>query len=366
MRGGLFSFLGGSRSDEAGISVPAMDGVLKPNMALEHSDLVATLPGIDDLAVSDGAVAASAGNVLYLVAHEGEGHNKPASLAVFDGNIGFVAALEEGRYVVGVLGEGLKVGAPGDFRHLDLPSNLVACMTAGAVLPDGRLAVCVGSSRNPASEWKRDLMERGRTGQVCIVDLETGEHQIAADGLAFPYGVVVETHDRLLVAESWRHRIVGLNLLGNGRVDPVLEDLPAYPARLAAALDGGFWLTLFAPRRQLFEFVLREDDFRRDMMASIPPEEWVGPSLNASGRYDHPLQQGSVRQMGVVKPWAPSSSYGLVVKCNARMHPVRSWHSRADGRMHGVTGICETNQGGFAAVKGAGTLVRLDSRREEI
>ena len=40
--------------------------------------------------------------------------------------------------------------------------------------------------------------------------------------------------------------------------------------------------------------------------------------------------------MGVLKPWAPSRSYGLVIKLNDDFEPTLSLHSRADGSSHGT------------------------------
>lgn len=362
---GLASWIGNvfSRGD-AGISVPAMDGVLKPNMALDGAEHVFQLPGIDDLAFLEGTVVASAGSALYEVPAK-PGRKKARLVASFENEIGFVTALEDGSLAVGILGQGVQIGHPGKFRHIDLAPEISAGMTAAAVLPDGRLAICIGSRGSAAADWKRDLMEHGQSGQVLLLDLKSGEQQLVADRLAYPYGIALHPDGRLIVSESWRHRIIALDIRGGEPPQILLEDLPAYSSRVTPALDGGFWLALFAPRRQLFEFVLREDGFRQDMMANVPPEEWVGPSLAASSRYDHPLQQGSVRQMGVLKPWAPSSSYGLIVKCDASMRPVESWHSRADGRMHGITAVCETGNAVFAAAKGPGILLSLSSHASE-
>ena len=350
-----------SRGD-AGISVPAMDGVLKPNMALDGAEQVSRLPEIDDLAFVEGSIVASAGNALHVVPAN-SGRKKAGFVASFESEIGFVTALGDGGLAVGVLGQGVQTGVPGGFRKIGLAPDVAGCMTAAAALPDGRLAICIGSRSNSAADWKRDLMEHGQSGQVLLLDVRSGKQQLVADGLAYPYGIAVQTDGRLIVSESWRHRVIALDTRGSRPPEVLLDDLPAYPARLTPASDGGFWLALFAPRRQLFEFVLREDGFRQDMMANVPLGEWVGPSLAAWSRYDHPLQQGSVRQMGLLKPWAPSSSYGLVVKCDSAMRPVKSWHSRADGRMHGVTAVCEAGGNVFAAAKGPGILLSLSSPR---
>ena len=48
--------------------------------------------------------------------------------------------------------------------------------------------------------------------------------------------------------------------------------------------------------------------------------------------------------MGIHKPWAPSRSYGLVVRLDAAMRPVASFHSRANGHRHGVTSAIEVGR----------------------
>ena len=97
-----------------------------------------------------------------------------------------------------------------------------------------------------------------------------------------------------------------------------------------------------------------------EMMATIPPEAWIGPDFADSGNEEQPLQAGSVRQMGIMKPWAPSRSYGLVVRLDANMVPAASYHSRADGKVHGIASVVEFEGSLYAASRGAGALVRVD------
>ncbi len=341
------------RGEDAGISVPPMDGALKPNNRLEEAERLLSLPDIDNLA-ADGATAyCSSGNGLYRLRPGGDGL-RADRIAEFSAPVTCVAAAG-GRLAVGVAGEGtmLSDGAGGWQRVNPVPA-LARCMVAAAFAPTGELLVCVGSRQLPATEWKRDLMQHGRSGCVLAIDAH-GKAAVRWEGLAYPYGICAAADGRMLVSESWRHSIGALD---DGH--PVLlDDLPAYPARIASAADGGLWLALFAPRRQLFEMVLREHDYRREMLASIPPADWIGPELNSDGGADQPLQAGSIRQMGIIKPWAPSRSYGLVVKCDAACRPVASWHSRADGTMHGVTSVVECGGDVLATARGAGTLLRL-------
>ena len=97
----------------------------------------------------------------------------------------------------------------------------------------------------------------------------------------------------------------------------MLDHLPVYPSRLSPASAGGFWLTAFAARTQLVEFVLRENAYRRRMMAEIDPEYWIAPKLKSGQSFLEPMQGAHIKTMGVVKPWAPPRSYGLVIRLDA-------------------------------------------------
>ncbi|MGV1793700.1 hypothetical protein [Rhizobium sp. A37_96] len=246
----------------------------------------------------------------------------------------------------------------GDYRQLDLQRQCTACITAGLFDCENALLLAVGSCQHPMSDWKRDLMSHGATGQVIRHDLSTGKTDVVQGGLAFPYGLARSPGGGVAATESWRHRVAAIGPGATPRT--LLGELPAYPARLAAASDGGYWLALFAPRRQLTELVLSEDDYRMEMMATISPEAWIGPDFTDGCDEEQPLQSGSVRQMGVMKPWAPSRAYGMVARLNSRMEPVAGYHSRADGKIHGIASVAEFEGSLYAASRGAGTLVRLD------
>jgi len=135
--------------------------------------------------------------------------------------------------------------------------------------------------------------------------------------------------------------------------------LPGYPARLTRARAGGYWLAVFAPRNQLIEFVLRETGFKNEMMAQVDPKYWIAPALSSGRDFFEPMQQGGVRQMGILKPWAPARSYGLVVRLNASFEPQYSLHSRVGGMHHGITAVAEFNDALLVLSKGAGRVLRL-------
>src|SRR5690242_3815214 len=202
-------------------------------------------------------------------------------------------------------------------------------------------------------------MQGGASGSVWRMDLRDGGTACLARNLAFPYGLLVAGSD-LIVAESWRHRLLRLPLAG-GAAQPVLAKLPGYPARLAPAAAGGAWLTLFAPRNRLIEFVLEEDAYRADMMRDVPRDFWIAPALSSGASFLEPLQCGAVKTMGIHKPWSPTRSYGLVARLDAHLRPIASYHSRAGGRRHGVTSIVQAAIGALVTAKGGNAILQIRS-----
>jgi hypothetical protein len=117
--------------------------------------------------------------------------------------------------------------------------------------------------------------------------------------------------------------------------------------------------TVFAPRSPLIEFVLREPKYRRAMMAEVAPENWIAPALQSGLSFHEPMQGGALKQMGILKPWAPTRSYGLVVEVNENFVPIRSLHSRAGGRRHGITSAVESGGCLWLTSKGGDEVVTI-------
>src|SRR5262249_21252211 len=115
-----------------------------------------------------------------------------------------------------------------------------------------------------------------------------------------------------------------------------------------------------ALRTQLVEFVLRERAYCDAMLATVDPRYWIAPSLRALGHYLEPLQGGGIKKLGLVKPWAPPRSYGLVVRLANEGEPLESFHSRAGGRHHGITAVQARGNRVIVAAKGHGVVLDLD------
>ncbi|WP_422097625.1 strictosidine synthase [Variovorax sp.] len=345
----------------AAITVPVMDGVLKPNRALDNAEVVAELADIDDLAVADGVLWIAAGPALYRL----DG-GAPAEVRRFERPITALAAAPGGRLALALGGTQVLLLAPdGATAHTlaEAGGRALRCVNALAWDEAGRRWLLTeGSAEHAPERWCHDLMAHGASGRVCAWAPGGGAAQQLAAGLRHAFGVLPQAGGTVLVGESWAHRVIAL---GPNGAAPRVADLPGYPSRMAAAAGGGFWLSCFVCRTQLVEFVLREEAYRRRMVAEIDPRYWIAPALSSGHSFLEPLQGAGVKQMGVLKPWAPPRSYGLVVRVNVQGQVVSSLHSQVDGRHHGITAVAEHGGALFAASKGGGRLLRVRMTAEE-
>lgn len=347
--------IAGGRGEQS-ITVPVMDGALKPNDRLERADTVALVEDADNLLTFDGGLLCSSGDRALAIGADG------SARAMFEaeGAVSCMATDGRGALAVGVDGQGVHMrGGRHDGVVLGRagPSSL-SCPTAAMFLDPDRLVVANGSARFTASQWRHDLLHRGRSGSVVLFDLATGQSRVLASELAFPSGLCADrdSSSALLVSEAWRHRVVRMDVQRDG-IGEALAALPAYPGRIVRARAGGYWLACFAPRSQLQEFVLREDRYRRTMIAEVDPDFWIAPALSSGRSFKEPLQAGGVIRLGVHKPWAPTRSYGLVIRLDDFVQPVWSLHSRANGVRHGITSVAEIEGTLVAASRGIGEIV---------
>jgi hypothetical protein len=338
---------------EAAITVPIFDGALKPNQILEDAEVVAHFDGASDLAGDGHRLLVADGAQVLAVGPEGG-----REIARFDRPVTALCPLPDGGLAVALAGVEVRIeGGPNDGRHWTAAAGTpFQAVNAIACAADGALAVTDGSQRYDVGRWAHDLMDRGATGRLVRLDPRTGDGRELARRLEYAFGTSACGAD-ILVSESWRHRVIAV--APDGRRRSVLDRLPVYPSRLAAAAGGGYWLTAFAARTQLVEFVLRENAFRRRMMKEIAPEHWIAPRLRSGESYLEPMQGAHLRTMGVLKPWAPPRSYGLVIRLSSDGKPRYSLHSRVDGANHGIVAAAESAGFLYLLAKGPGRLLRL-------
>ncbi len=346
-------------SGTAAVTVPPMDGAMRPNQAIEEAPVLLEIAAPDNL-VSDGArLLFSSRDVVHVLTGDGVAA-RAEPFARFETPVSALAAHRGGAVAVGL--EDGKIVVRGGRHHGRLLTRLgdrtIVCPTALLFVDENTLLVALGSQQNAPQRWKYDLMQRRATGSVWRIDLGGGPAICLADRLAYPYGLMLSADGGLIVAESWRSRLV--RLARGGKPEDRLTDIAGYPARLAPTADGrGCWLAVFAPRSQLVEFTLRERDYCEQMMREIEPQFWIAPSLSATQSLREPMQMGGLKQLGVLKPWAPTRSYGLVVRLDGDQEPQGSLHSRADGRRHGITSCIEVDGRLLAASKGGDAIMSI-------
>lgn len=339
------------------ITVPVMDGALKPNDYLERIPSLAMVEGADNAVMAEGGLLVSSGpRILRLDAGGGESlhseHEAPISC---------IAISEVGALAIGLDGVGVRIAGG---RHDGALVNRIAgcalkCPTAALFLDEDTLVVSIGSTGFPAGQWSRDLLHHGRSGSVLRIDIANGDAVELAAGLRFPSGLCLSDGGGIVVAEAWRHRLIALDADRASGPRELLGGLPAYPGRIARSASGGYWLALFAVRSQLQEFVLRENRFRRQMITEVDPAFWIAPALSSGRSFKEPLQAGGVIRLGIHKPWAPTRSYGLVARLDADFQPVWSMHSRADGSRHGITSLAEAGDTLFVTSAGKGEVMAM-------
>ena len=331
------------------ITIPPLDGAFRANTRLETAPVFSQLEDVDNLAVWNKQIIASSGNSLYSFSKAG----KAKKLREYPDTIVALAVSPAGDLMIGLDNAALLMND----EPVDLPDQ-IKCITALSFAPDGTLWLANGSATNPASAWVVDLMEKNASGSVWSKPPSENSFGKVADGLAFPYGLLPDG-DSVIVSESWRHRLVRIDV-ATGKKSSLLLHIPGYPSRISPAADGGGWLSVFAPRNRLVELVLRESHYRFDMMASVPKQFWISPSMSSGKSFLEPLQCGGMKLMGFHKPWAPSRSHGMVVRLDAGMLPVESFHSRADGNKHGTCSALEHDGKLLVAARGGDCILDLN------
>jgi sugar lactone lactonase YvrE len=342
-------------------AIPSMDGAFSSNDRLDRiSPIGPPLAGADAVAESpDGAICVSAGNKIWRLS--GDAYQHRDVFAEFDGDVGALAFDPAGRLLACTSGGLAVLDAAGRVTKLlaEAGCKPLRCLTAVAAASDGTIYVSDGSTHHSAEDWCVDLMKCNQLGRIVACGPALDDAHLLLRDLNYPAGLAI-ANDHLWYTESFAHRLSRAPIVAPGAIaapQSVIRNMPGYPSRLSGTQSGGFWLSLFAVRTPLVEFVLREDDFRDEMIRTIPKEYWVAPALSSGTDCLEPLHVGGRKALGIEKPWAPPRSYGLLARLDADGEVVETLHSRVGGRYHGITAAIETAQGVVIVSKGSGRLL---------
>jgi len=316
------------------ITVPTLDGAFRPNNLLDQAAGLVRHPGIDNVVATGEGVLVSSGAALHRLSDD---FSVADAIAGFRSPISCVAASPGGQIAVGLESGEVMLLTPGSPSSPQLLSTF-KCPVALAFSKEDRLVVANGSENFAAPDWKRDFMARTPSGSLQVIALPALSVRTIASGLGFPWGLAVSDDGRIVFSEAWGYGISSIGIDG-GKPSVLIGDLPGYPMRIARAANGHHFVSFICVRRQLTEFVLSEKEFRERMTTQIDPAFWIGPTFVSGRSFREPMQQGSLKALNIIKPWAPTQSYGLVAEFDAGFTPLRSFQSRADGRRHGISAL---------------------------
>lgn len=242
--------------------------------------------------------------------------------------------------------------------HPVIDTNLT-CLTDATVVGD-TLYLSQGSEEHTPRSWRYDFMAQGGTGALHQIDLNDGTGHKILGGLQWAGGVVPgHSPGEVLFTEAWRSNIMRLDTsTGNVEIHTDRE-LPGYPTRLHHLPTGHLLASIPLMRTHLVDLVLRDEQFKSRMIDEVAPEFWICPDLERKGTPWEPLQLGTVKHLGVTKPWAPPLVYGLAVMFDGNGVATRSWHARAGSLRSGVT--CVASYGDELIIAAYGTREVLRS-----
>ena len=290
------------------VTVPPLDGALRPNRLLDEAEVVADARRRRQTSLVDGDALLVAAAAARSVAWTEPAAHAPSRafdsavtcLAVAGGRARGRARRRRGRASTAARIDGR--------RYRRRRPARCAASTALARRPRTRSRRQRLGARNAADDWQRDLLERNAS---------------AASGASTSRAATTSCIARRpgLPPASWsadRRECSFPRAGGTGSLAAhPAGATPAIVLRRSARLSrpaiagcdgGGYWLALFAPRSQLVEFVLREPAYRKRMMAEVRSRFWMR-RRSASGRsFYEPLQGGGVKHLGLLKPWAPTVS----------------------------------------------------------
>jgi sugar lactone lactonase YvrE len=171
-----------------------------------------------------------------------------------------------------------------------------------AVGNDGTVYVTESSTKFTIEQLRLEILEHRPNGRVLAYDPVRRVTRVLLGERHFPNGVVVSRDQESLVfAETTAYRLSRYWLRGAkaGTVETLIDNLPGFPGDVSIAENGGYWLTLLAPRSSIVDALAQWPQIRT-AMARLP--SWLTPqprpfpyliALDENGRIVRTLQAAS-------------------------------------------------------------------------
>lgn len=345
------------------VAIPSLDGPWSPNDRLEQQPVVAA--GLEQptamTADDAGNLFVASGNaVLCLGGKDWSDRTVAAEFAApvhgltWSRDLGLTACLSgKGVAWLGGSRSGPKAIEAGSGQR-------ILCPTASLYVGNDTLVVADGSAGCANEDYALDYLRHGASGRLIEINVASGVTRNLIDHLRFPTCLALTpAGDAVLFAESWRHQMVRLPLgTGAGAAHDFGRPLPGFPWSLLTT-GHDYWMTLFAMRTHLMEFVLGETQFRDRMISTVSRPYWIAPVFRSSGHAYEPVQGGQLKQHGITKPWAPPRSYGLALRMDTEGEPQETLHSRHGGKFHGLAGLCSARGKILALSRAAGAIIEV-------
>jgi hypothetical protein len=344
-------------------SIPSLDGPWSPNDRLEERPvLVEGLRGPTALTADDtGDIYIATGGIV--TRHAGRDWSERSTVAEFESAVHELSWSAELGLTACVSGAGvtwLGGGRSGRKSVETCGGQAIRCPTASLYVGNDTLIVAESSTSFINEDFRRDYLSHGASGRLIELNVATGTTRLLGERLRYPAGLALSpSGDALRFTESWRHRLVELPLgTASAPGRDLGSPLPGFPWSMLRTARGT-WVTLFAMRTHLMEFVLGERRFRERMIATIDPAHWIAPVFQSTGHAYEPVQGGQLKQHGITKPWAPPRSYGLALRLEADGTPAETLHSRHGGKFHGLTSLCTARGKILALSRAAGAVIEV-------
>jgi len=263
---------------------PQMQGVLAPNEALTHAELLAKgqIHGPEDLDFDSAGVIYTGtldGKIVRVYPDQ-----RVEIFAVTGGRPLGMRFERHGNLIVVDVAKGLlAIARDGSITTLATSAEGVPFKLADAlaIASDGRIYFSDATSHVLGENEIFEILEAKPYGRLLCYDPATQTATVLLRELYFANGVALSRNeDFVLVNETYRYRTTRYWLKGEraGTSDIFIDNLPGFPDNISTNEDGTFWLAIFTIRKPIADRI-HPYPFAKKLLARLPKFLWPKPSF---------------------------------------------------------------------------------------